>query len=403
MSIYDFSQYQDTIDFGKVKSNAELVIFRVQAGSTSPDTQYKNYVAGAKANKIPFGTYAYAKFISVADAQTEATDCFNRMDKGTQFVVVDVESNNAGNSLVSATQAYIDKLHSLGVKKVGLYSGQGFYIANGLSKVKSDFLWIANYGIDDGAPHSKPSIPCDLWQYSDKARESGVVGYVDIDELNGSKPLSYFTGGEAMVSQINTVTVTGDGHGELTIIVDSANVYYAHDYSSGIKEVVKKGGVFSYYAVYQGWYNVGAGWIPQQDVAVTSFTANPKPAPVAQPKIVATSVGAPSSAVVKPIVVSGNTVKPSANASIPSSANASANVAPKPVVQPSANSIAPASANVSSNAVVPPSANTSGNVGAVGVQAVEVEIQSAINSNDVNVEKSLLQKILDFIKSVFKF
>src|SRR5438309_11281188 len=121
MSIFDFSEYQGTIDFGKVKCDTDLLILRVQAGSTHPDIYYAQYVSGCKANNIPFGTYAYARFISVADAQQEAKDCFARMDKETQFVVIDVESvsTTIASQLVPATQAFIDYLHSQGVKKVG--------------------------------------------------------------------------------------------------------------------------------------------------------------------------------------------------------------------------------------------------------------------------------------------
>jgi GH25 family lysozyme M1 (1,4-beta-N-acetylmuramidase) len=193
--IYDFSQWQQTIDFTKVKTEADLIVLRVQSGSTHADANYKTYVAGAKANKIPFGTYAYAKFVSVADALQEAKDCRDRLDMATQFVVVDVEEVDCPtNQLVYATQAYIDYLHQYGITKVGLYSGEAFYKAHGLSAVRADFLWIANYGVDDGQPHTKPSIPCDLWQFTDKGKASGVVTAVDVDQLNGTKPLSYFTG-----------------------------------------------------------------------------------------------------------------------------------------------------------------------------------------------------------------
>lgn len=196
MSIYDFSEYQGTIDFGKVKGNADLIILRVQAGSSHPDKNYPTYASQCKSSGISFGSYAYGKFLSVADAQQEAKDCFARIDKATQFVVIDVESvsTTVASQLVPATQAFIDYLHAQGIKKVGLYSGEGFYKANGLSSVKADFLWIANYGVDDGKQHTKPSIPCDLWQYSDKATESGVIGYVDIDTISGTKTLDYFTG-----------------------------------------------------------------------------------------------------------------------------------------------------------------------------------------------------------------
>lgn len=246
MAIYDFSEWQGNIDFGQLKGKAELVVLRVQAGSMHPDKDYAQYVAGAKANGIPFGTYAYGKYVSVADAQVEARDCYNRMDKGSSIVVLDVEEVDCpANQLVSATQAFIDYLHSQGVKKVGLYSGENFYKTHNLSAVNADFLWIANYGANDGNQHSKPSIPCDLWQYSSLASASGVVGHVDIDTLNGTKPLSYFTGVDPLViigcndtpskgQEVMNGTMTisgwflnGGGIGTIQVLIDSETQTYA--------------------------------------------------------------------------------------------------------------------------------------------------------------------------------
>jgi GH25 family lysozyme M1 (1,4-beta-N-acetylmuramidase) len=262
MAIFDFSEYQGTIDFGKVKGNTDLLILRVQAGSTHPDTKYASYVAGCKANGIPFGTYAYGKFVSVSDAQVEARDCFNRMDKATQFVVIDVESvsTTVASQLASATQAFIDYLHAQGVKKVGLYSGENFYKTHGLSAVKADFLWIANYGVNDGNQHAKPSIACDLWQYSSTATEAGVVGHVDVDTINGSKPLSYFTGinplilrgcvdsptqGQVIQNSDGKMTVSGwflngDGVGTIQILIDSQTQTYAWGTYGDAREDVLK-------------------------------------------------------------------------------------------------------------------------------------------------------------------
>lgn len=246
MAIYDFSEWQGNIDFGQLKGNAELVVLRVQAGSTHPDKDYGQYVAGAKASNIPFGTYAYGKYISVSDAQQEAKDCYARMDKGSSVVVLDVEEVDCpANELVSATQAFIDYLHSQGVKKVGLYSGEYFYKSHGLSAVKYDFLWLANYSVNDGQMHTKPSIACDLWQYSSVATASGVVGHVDIDTLNGGKPLSYFTGVDPLTligcndtpsqgQEVENGTMTisgwflnGGGVGTIQVLIDSETQTYA--------------------------------------------------------------------------------------------------------------------------------------------------------------------------------
>lgn len=193
--IADISKWQGTINWSKAKNELDYVFIRVQYGSNLIDSKYKEYVAGAKQYKIPFGHYAYAQYVSVSDAVQEAKDFWKRSDKNATTFVIDVEEITTRNSsdLVPATQAFIDYLHSQGAKKVGLYSGDSFYKTNKLSRVKADFLWIARYGVNNGKPSTKPSIACDLWQYTSTGSVSGISGDVDLNALYGSKPLSYFT------------------------------------------------------------------------------------------------------------------------------------------------------------------------------------------------------------------
>lgn len=199
--IADISKWQGTINWSKASSELDLVIIRVQYGSTTIDSKYKEYVAGAKQYKIPFGHYAYALYTSVNDAVQEAKDFWARCDKNAAFYVVDVEeiTTNKASDLVPATQAFIDYLHSQGAKKVGLYSGDSFYKTNNLSRVKADFLWIARYGVNNGLPSTKPSVACDLWQYTSTGTVAGISGDVDLNAINGSKPLSYFTSSTVVV------------------------------------------------------------------------------------------------------------------------------------------------------------------------------------------------------------
>lgn len=201
--IIDISKHQGVIDFAKLKNEVDLVIIRVQYGSRKIDRRYKEYVAECKKYGIPFGHYAYARFVSVEDAKVEAKDFLQRADKDAKFLVVDVEEVTTKNpaDLVPATQAFIDYLKQAGVQKVGLYTGHSFYKQYGMDKVKADFLWIPRYGKNDGTPDKKPDFPCDIWQYTDKGKIAGIEGYVDLNMLIGSKPLEYFTGKDTVKQQ----------------------------------------------------------------------------------------------------------------------------------------------------------------------------------------------------------
>src|SRR5205085_4396125 len=165
---------------------------------------------------------AYARFTSVNDAIQEAKDFWVRSDKSAKFHVVDVEEITTTNpsDLVPATQAFIDYLHSQGAEKVGLYSGDYFYKSNNLSKVKADFLWIARYGANNASLGTKPDTACDLWQYTSTGSVSGISGYVDLNVINGSKPLTYFTGTTVSETPQPTVPTTPPVDDPITTPVD---------------------------------------------------------------------------------------------------------------------------------------------------------------------------------------
>ncbi|WP_338749116.1 GH25 family lysozyme [Bacillus sp. FJAT-52991] len=183
--IADLSHHQGVIDWSKASKELDLAILRVQDGSRVVDRQYKSYVAAAKEYGVPFGNYAFCRFVSINDAKVEARDFWERGDKDALFWVADVEVKTMGNML-AGTQAFIDELRRLGAKKVGLYVGHHTYKLFQADKIKVDFVWIPRYG------GKKPDYPCDLHQYTEAGRLAGVKGNVDLNTLIGKKELSWF-------------------------------------------------------------------------------------------------------------------------------------------------------------------------------------------------------------------
>lgn len=163
---------------------------RVQDGSRVRDLKYSEYVNGCKENNIPFGNYAFCRFVSINDAKKEAQDFWARGDKAAAFWAADVEVKTMENML-AGTQAFIDELRRLGAKKTGLYVGHHTYKLFDADKVKADFVWIPRYS------SKKPDYPCDLWQYTDSGRLAGVSGPVDLNRLNSSKSLLFFVHADA--------------------------------------------------------------------------------------------------------------------------------------------------------------------------------------------------------------
>ncbi|WP_053177976.1 GH25 family lysozyme [Peribacillus loiseleuriae] len=212
--IVDISHYQPSnkINWEKAAKEVAFMIIRVQYGSRSMDSEYKNHVANCKKYGIPFGHYAYARFVSETDAKVEANDFLNRIDKEAKFLVVDVEEKTTSTAaqMVPATQAFIDVCKEAGWK-TGLYTGHHFYQPYSMDQVKTDFLWLPRYGTNNGLKQTQPDYPCDIWQYTSVGRVSWYEGDLDLNVLNGNKSLEWFIDidqkeGVKVVANIDDIT-----------------------------------------------------------------------------------------------------------------------------------------------------------------------------------------------------
>jgi len=184
-NIIDMSKWNGNPNWDIAKPYIDFVIARVQDGSNYVDPVYKNYVQNMKQRNIPFGNYAFCRFVSIEDAKVEARDFWNRGDKDATVWVADVEVTTMSD-MRAGTQAFIDELRRLGANKVGLYVGHHKYVEFEASKIKADFVWIPRYG------GPRPAYPCDIWQYTETGNVPGI-GKCDLNYLIGEKPLSYFT------------------------------------------------------------------------------------------------------------------------------------------------------------------------------------------------------------------
>jgi GH25 family lysozyme M1 (1,4-beta-N-acetylmuramidase) len=269
--IVDISKWQGNIDFAKFAQECDLAIVRVQYGSSTEDTMHKTYEAGLKANGVPFGAYAYARFVSVNDAKLEAQDFLARADAATKFYVVDVEELTCPvDQVVPATQAFIEVLRSAG-KKAGLYTGHSFYKQYGMSAVDADFLWIPRYSSnDDGTLHTvKPDMACDLWQYSQNGRIAGVAGAVDLNVLNGETSLEWFTG--KVSASISEPTAVGDVKVYPYVkITSDVWMHSTPDFEESSRvRVLKAGEIYKNYGEVNGLVGIGGGYVSAKYVENT--------------------------------------------------------------------------------------------------------------------------------------
>ncbi|MDA1550933.1 N-acetylmuramoyl-L-alanine amidase [Bacillus tropicus] len=184
--IVDMSKWNRSPDWDTAAKHLDFVIARVQDGSNYVDPVYKSYVSAMKARNIPFGNYAFCRFVSINDAKKEAQDFWNRGDKSATIWFADIEVDTM-DDMRAGTQAFIDELYRLGAKRVGVYVGHHKYKQYQVEKLQRvDVVWIPRYG------GKKPDYPCDIWQYTETGNVPGI-GKCDLNSLIGTKSLSWFT------------------------------------------------------------------------------------------------------------------------------------------------------------------------------------------------------------------
>lgn len=194
--IIDISQWQEpaNINYDKLAKQVEWVIIRTQYGSRVIDKYYQTHHKEFQKRGIPTAAYAFVRGVSISDMMQEAKDFYNRTKAfNPTFWFLDVEEQSMSN-MRAGVSAYVKQLRDLGANKVGIYIANHLYKQFNLNLSEADAVWIPHYGKDNGQVTSIPSYPCDIHQYTQKGKLDGFSGYLDLDRLMGTKPLSYFTG-----------------------------------------------------------------------------------------------------------------------------------------------------------------------------------------------------------------
>lgn len=205
--IIDVSEWQGVIDWNSVvRDDVSLSIIRIQDGSSHQDLKYMENLqkcinAGGK-----YAVYAYFRGTSTADAQQEARDFYQRVQRVVAnkqqpiFYAIDVESVEMGGNVSqmrAGIEAFMSQLNILGVPdhKIVLYIANHLYNSFNLNTARAGAIWIPSYGQNDGSivNSTKPTHPYDLWQYTSKGRVSGITGNVDMNTEPSDKFKAYLS------------------------------------------------------------------------------------------------------------------------------------------------------------------------------------------------------------------
>lgn len=182
----DISSYQGKPDWAKVaKSGIKFAILRIHQ-KTGIDSSFEYNYKGCKSNGILVGGYKYSYALTPAQAIDEADDVIAALNgRGLDFpMFYDLEWSNqrklGKQAIENIAVAFLTRMKKAGCK-VGIYCNLDWY-----NNVLSDTLkkydcWIARYPASDNGTLQERLRP-DFgigWQYSSKARISGIAGVVD--------------------------------------------------------------------------------------------------------------------------------------------------------------------------------------------------------------------------------
>lgn len=179
----DVSRWQGEIDWQAVKNSgirfAIAKITGADAGLYTDRMALKN-VQGIRDAGLMAGGYHYAFFKNTGEALREA-EYFKSAASGLglDFVVLDIEYQNASGDLTDASLEFLDSVSS--IARPLIYANPSFIKSHFNSRITRYPLWIAHYYVNE------PSVPLwddwYIWQQTDKGAVPGISGNVDIDVM----------------------------------------------------------------------------------------------------------------------------------------------------------------------------------------------------------------------------
>lgn len=191
MKVIDVSEHNGSINFDKVKaSGVEGVIIRAGYGKGNIDKRFINNIKSAIIAGLHIGIYWFSYAYTSEMAKNEADHCLNIIKPYLKNIDLPVFFDWEYDSMmfskkngISQNKNTITKMNHLFCESIkaarlsaGFYSNLD-YLNNYIdtSKLNGYVFWYAQY-------NKTCAVKCDMWQYTDKGRVSGILGYTDVNE-----------------------------------------------------------------------------------------------------------------------------------------------------------------------------------------------------------------------------
>lgn len=180
IKVIDVSDYQGTIDWEKVKADGvEGVIIRCGYGDNIPsqdDSEWKRNADECTRLGIPFGTYLYSYAKTEEESRSEAAHVL-RMTAGYKLlypVYIDLEEPGTEGYAVTGAKIFCDIIEKAGYM-AGVYADQSWFLNVIGNQLDQYTKWCALYAAE------RPSVSCDMWQYTSEGRVDGISGNCDMN------------------------------------------------------------------------------------------------------------------------------------------------------------------------------------------------------------------------------
>lgn len=181
--VIDVSDWQDKIDWKKVKADGVVGAVIRYADGTTLDKRFAENMKNAKAAGLHIGSYIFSRAKTKADAESEATRLYKACKSYAPDMplYIDLEAKGLEKYADTVAIAFLTKMKALGGRP-GIYANYNWW-TNYLKKTATDYnnnaFWIAQY---NDTMDYKPSSRMGMWQYTSSGTVKGINGRVDMDK-----------------------------------------------------------------------------------------------------------------------------------------------------------------------------------------------------------------------------
>ena len=205
----DVSSWQSGINFYQVKADGiGAAIIRSGYGreTSQKDSRFEEHYRGAKAAGLKIGSYWYSYAKSVEDAKREAQACLScikdkRFDLPIYYDMEEASQKALGKATLTAMAiAFCDAVKAAGYR-AGVYANPDWYLGYlDYQMLRAKYsIWLAHWA-------NTHTLACDIWQYTDSGKVSGISGRVDMNLIENERVIGGNAPGKTPVAVMMRMT-----------------------------------------------------------------------------------------------------------------------------------------------------------------------------------------------------